>query len=100
EPGQQRRVSGVLGPELRLALARLELPHLEQLERADDAAAVGRLDSLHRPWRALDQLPMELLGSAPLHLFGPAPPPRGGWRRVEVEVGQRRAQVEPGAADG
>ena len=101
EPDEARRVARLGGPQLVRAPRRgLELAELEQLERADDPAAVARLDRPRPPTaRAARELRVQRLRAAAVELGLPARADLVGRRRAQREVGERGAQVEAGAAD-
>ena len=80
-------------------LGRLELAGVEQLQRAHDALAVVRVDPLGRPRRAARELGVQRRRPAPLELGGPVLARALGRRRSQIELGERRAQVQAGAAD-
>ena len=94
--GQERGMARVRGPQLgrRVRGRRGFVAALEQLERAEDALAVGRLDPLCDRVR---QLRVECRGSP--RVAGPASADRGIDGRPEVELGQRGPQVQARAAD-
>ena len=94
--GQQRRVTGPGRPQLarRVGGRRRLVAGLEQLERSQDALAVGRLDA--RP-HALGQLRVQPFDRP--RVGGEPRADRGVDRRSEVELGECRPQVQAGAAD-
>ena len=72
---------------------------VEQLERADDPLAVGRRGGARRLRVAGGELGVQrggALSGEPARVVLPAGRIGG---RAQVEVGERRAEVEPGAAD-
>ena len=90
----------LLAPQLRWPLGRLELPEVEQLQRPHDALAVVGVD-LRRPPTARGRQAVRAAAGAPARSSsaGPALAHPLRRRRAQIELGQRRAQVEAGAAD-
>ena len=102
QAGEQRRVAGVGGPQPAGAVgAAASRAGVEQLERADDAAgaSVGR-DRARRPRgsrrRARRAAPRRPRAAS---CARPALADAGSRRRAQVELGERGAQVQAGAAD-
>src|SRR5205807_9581873 len=93
---EQRGAAQRLAPQLRGSLGGLELAEREQLERPHDAMAVVGVDAAGRPWSALGERRVQRRRAAPLELGYPAlAHALGGWG-PQVELGERRAQVQPG----
>ena len=99
QAGQQRRVAGVGGPQLASPPRAARSAGVEQLERAHEPLAVGGRDAGGDRGRAAGQL-----GVQRLRRRAPRSSPcqrarTSGDRRAQVELGQRGAQVQAGAAD-
>ena len=99
QPDQPGRVPGVRGPQAVGAARRLELAEVQQLQRAHDPAAIARGDGPGRPWRPPCQARVQRLGAVLAQLGLPVGAHLVGRLRAQVELGQGRPQVEPGAAD-
>ena len=100
---EQGRVAGLGRPQGGAVLVGgwFELTRLEELEGAHDAAAVGRVDLLRGPGRRPRRA--SCMAAPARHVRRPpargARGPRDRAAGQQLEVGQRRLQVEAGAAD-
>ena len=94
---EQRREARLGGPEL-VAAGRLGAG-VEQLQRAHDALRVGRRDGGGGVGVAGGELGVQRGRALALERRGVARARIGVGRRAEVELGERGAQVQPGAAD-
>ena len=91
-------MAGVLAPQLRAARARRLQAGVQELERARHAPPVGRRRRGGGGRVARGEPGVQGRGALGLQHRGPALARAGGRGRAQVEVGQRRAQVEPRAA--
>ena len=100
QPDQQRRVAHLLAPQLRRRRrGGSQLARVEQLERAHDPLAVVRVDRLAPPTaRAAASRACSAGAPVAFELRHPALAHALGRRRTQVELGQRRAQVQARAA--
>src|SRR5579884_2511672 len=96
EAHDDRRVPEARGPELRVVRAQRP-PQLRELERADHALPVVRVDR-SRTRVALEQGPHRLRAVLVVEPR-PALPSARGRRRRQLELAERRPEVQAGAAD-
>lgn len=98
-PDEEGRAAQVMAPQLREALRRRELPHVEQLESPDDPLAIVLPDPLSGPGGAGFEGGVK--GGCPVLLKLPEPvlPDPGSRWGCKLEIGESGAQVEAGAAD-
>src|SRR4051794_23887985 len=88
------------GPQLALPLAlRRLLAGVDEFERANQPGGVGGRDRLSRRRRPLRERGVQRFRSALLERFGPARADRRIGRWAQIQLGERRPQVQPGAAD-
>ena len=78
---------------------RLEVAAVQQLESADDALAVGRLDRLGGPRGPAGQHRVQRRGAARLELGDPPLAHALGGDGAQAQLGERGTEVEAGAAD-
>src|SRR4051794_37642398 len=94
EADEAGRVARLGRPEAVGSLRRLQLAELVELQRADDAAAVARVDPRGGPRRAAGQAGVQRLGPGRDELGLQARTQLGRRGRAQAEVGERGAQVQ------